>query len=205
MAVPLKRSIYRFAASALLSVFARVVVCGYAAETSGIWLDVPFIKQSAEGCGSASIAMLLQYWSAHGTAIASGRDDADAIQKQLYSRKGRGIFASDMERYLRESGFRVFALRGAWGDLREHLAQGRPLIISLEPESARAPLHYVVVTGMDWQQEAVFVNDPARGRLLRIERPEFEKEWLAARNWMLLAVPANPGAAAPGPSGARAE
>jgi ABC-type bacteriocin/lantibiotic exporter with double-glycine peptidase domain len=159
--------------------------------TAGIWLDVPFIKQTAEGCGSASIAMLLQYWSAHGTAISAGRDDADAIQRQLYSRKGHGIFASDLERYLKESGFRVFALRGTWGDLREHLTQGRPLIISLEPGNTRAPLHYVVVTGMHWQREAVFVNDPARAKLLRIERPEFEKEWLAAGNWMLLAVPAN--------------
>ncbi len=165
------------------------------AETAGVWLDVPFIKQSEEGCGSAAIAMLLQYWGAHGTAIVSGRDDAAAIQKRLYSRKAHGIFASDVERYLKESGFRVFALRGAWSDLREHLGQGRPLIISIQPSlqpgSASAPLHYVVVTGMDWQREAVFVNDPARGKLLRIERAEFDKEWLAARNWMLLAVPAS--------------
>jgi ABC-type bacteriocin/lantibiotic exporter with double-glycine peptidase domain len=166
------------------------------AQRAGIWLDVPFIKQTEEGCGSASIAMLLQYWGAHGTPIASGRDDAAIIQKQLYSRKAHGIFASDMERYLQESGFRAFALRGAWSDLREHLAQGRPLIISLQPGSASAPLHYVVVTGIDWQHEAVFVNDPARGKLLRIERTEFDKEWLAARNWMLLAVPAAPAAPA---------
>jgi uncharacterized protein YvpB len=173
--------------------FGLAAVCARAQEDgkAGIWLDVPFIKQTTEGCGSASIAMLLQYWSAHGTAVSAGRDDADAIQRQLYSRKGHGIFASDVERYLRESGFRVFAVRGIWGDLREHLAQGRPLIVSLEPGSTRAPLHYVVVTGMDWQRDAVFVNDPARGKLLRIERPEFEKQWLAARNWMLLAVPAN--------------
>jgi uncharacterized protein YvpB len=63
------------------------------------------------------------------------------------------------------------------------------LILSLQPGSASAPLHYVVVTGMDWQREAVFVNDPARGKLLRIERAEFDKKWQAARNWMLLAVP----------------
>ena len=181
---------HRLAAGLVLSLFAVVLVQAQTAKNAGIWLDVPFIKQTAEGCGSASIAMLLQYWSAHGTSIAAGRDDADAIQKLLYSRKGHGIFASDVERYLNESGFRVFALRGAWSDLREHLAQGRPLIISLEPGHSRAPLHYLVVTGMDWQREAVFVNDPARGKLLRIERAEFEKEWLAARNWMLLAVPA---------------
>jgi uncharacterized protein YvpB len=179
----------------LLGQVAVVSLRAQEAGKAGIWLDVPFVKQTTEGCGSASIAMLLQYWSAHGTAISAGRDDADAIHKQLYSRKGRGIYASDVERYLKESGFRVFPLRGTWGDLREHLAQGRPLIVSLEPGSTRAPLHYVVVTGMDWQREAVFVNDPARGKLLRIERPEFEKEWLAAGNWMLLAVPSNPSAA----------
>lgn len=159
-------------------------------DTSGVWLDVPFVKQTLEGCGSASIAMLLQYWSTHGTKVAAGRADATAIQRELYSRKGHGIFASDMERYLRESGFREFAVRGEWDDLRQHLQQGRPLIISIQPGRTKSPLHYVVVTGMDWKREAVFINDPARGKLLRVERREFEKEWLAAKNWMLLAVPA---------------
>jgi ABC-type bacteriocin/lantibiotic exporter with double-glycine peptidase domain len=161
------------------------------AGKAGIWLDVPFIKQTIEGCGSASIAMLLQYWSAHGTAVAAEREDPDAIQKQLYSRKGHGIFASDLERYLRETGFRVFPLRGEWSDLRDHLSKGRPLILSIEPGGLRAPLHYVVAAGIDWEHEAVFVNDPARGKLLRIERAEFEKEWLATKNYLLLAVPAS--------------
>ena len=49
-----------------------------------------------------------------------------------------------------------------------------------------------VVTGMDWEHEAVFVNDPARGKLVRIERADFEKEWQAVGNWMLLAVPSQP-------------
>jgi uncharacterized protein YvpB len=160
------------------------------AQTAGIWLNVPFIKQSEEGCGSASIAMLLQYWAAHGTSVAVGRDNAADIQKQLYSRRAHGIFASDIEKYLKESGFRAFALDGTWSDLREHLTKGRPLIIGLRPGSAKGPLHYVVVTGMDWQREALFVNDPARGKLLRIERAELEKEWKATGNWMLLAVPA---------------
>ena len=159
-------------------------------RNSGVWLEVPFVKQTEEGCGSAAIAMLLEYWRAHGSAIAASRADALAIQTQLYSRKMHGIIASDMERYLGESGFREFAIRGEWSDLRQHLQQGRPLIVSIQPGRPRASLHYVVVTGMDWDREAVFVNDPARGKLLRVERQEFEKEWQAARNWMLLAVPA---------------
>jgi ABC-type bacteriocin/lantibiotic exporter with double-glycine peptidase domain len=174
----------------LLGLFPALFTQAALAKSSGVWLEVPYVKQTEDGCGSAAIAMLLQYWSAHGTPVAAARADAAAIQKQLYSRKARGIFASDMRRYLRESGFREFAIRGEWSDLRQHLEQGRPLIISIQPGSARVPLHYVVVTGMDWEREAIFVNDPARGKLLRIERQEFEKEWQAARNWMLLAVPA---------------
>lgn len=172
---------------------AVVAVSGQVApqQGAGIWLDVPYVKQTEDGCGSASIAMLLQYWSAHGAVVTADRADAASIQKKLYSRKARGIFASDMQRYLQESNFREFAIRGAWSDLREHLQQGRPVIISMQPSSAKAPLHYVVVTGMDWRREAIFVNDPARGKLLRVERPEFEKEWQAAGNWMLLAVPAS--------------
>jgi len=154
-----------------------------------VWLDVPFVKQTEEGCGSASLSMLLQYWAAHATAISADRADAVSIQHKLYSPKARGIFASDMQRYLAESGFRVFVISGEWSDLRQHLSQGRPLILSVQPGSKRAPLHYVVVTGVDWEREAVFLNDPARGKLLRLQRAEFEKQWQAAGNWMLLAVP----------------
>jgi len=158
-------------------------------ENAGVWLDVPFVKQSEDGCGSAAISMVLQYWNARGARVEPQRADAGAIQKQLYSRKARGIYASDMESYLKDSGFRVFRLEGEWNDLQDQLKQGRPLIVSLQPGSDKAVLHYVVVTGIDWQSGAVFINDPARGKLLRIERADFEKKWRPKRNWMLLAVP----------------
>jgi ABC-type bacteriocin/lantibiotic exporter with double-glycine peptidase domain len=158
-------------------------------ESRGVWLDVPFVKQTEDGCGSAAISMLLQYWNAHGTQVAPGRADAAAIQKRLYSPKARGIFASDMESYLREAGFRVFPLEGEWRDLQQQLQEGRPLIVSLQPGNQKAPLHYVVVTGIDWQSGAVFIHDPARGKLLRVVRADFENEWRPNHNWMLLALP----------------
>jgi ABC-type bacteriocin/lantibiotic exporter with double-glycine peptidase domain len=157
-------------------------------ESAGVWLDVPFVKQSKDGCGSAAISMVLQYWNEHGAKIETHRSDPQAIQKELYSSAARGIHSSDMERYLKESGFRVFPVDGKWTDLEEQLRKGRPVIVSLRPNGG-APLHYAVVTGMDWEKGAVFLHDPARGKLLRIERTEFEKEWRANRNWMLLAVP----------------
>ena len=159
-------------------------------EHSGIWLDVPFVKQSEDGCGSASIAMILQYWNAHGTRVDAKQSDVEAIQAKLFSPKAHGIFASDVEHYLQDSGFRTFAYEGKWDDLREQLAKGRPVIVGLQPNERKSQqLHYVVVTGLDWERPAVFVNDPARGKLLRIERANFEKSWQAVRNWMLLAVP----------------
>lgn len=159
-------------------------------EPGGIWLDVPFVKQTRDGCGSAAISMLLQYWKAHGTPVAASRADATEIQKQLYSPKARGILASEMERYLTESGFRVFAFRGEWSDVERHLSQGRPLIASVKP-GRHASLHYLVLVGLDREHDAVLVNDPARGKLLRFEHADFEKEWRAAGNWTLLAVPKN--------------
>lgn len=175
--------------SLFLVIFLGGVRAAPSQEPSGVWLDVPFVKQDADGCGSASIAMLLQYWSAHGASIAAERGSEPEIFKTLYSPKAHGIYAKDLERYIRDSGFRTFAIEGSWDDLRENLVKGRPLLVTLQPRGARSPLHYVVVTGMDWKRGAVFVNDPARGKLLRVEREEFKKEWRGVGNWMLLAVP----------------
>jgi len=158
-------------------------------EKAGVWLDVPYVRQAEDGCGSAAISMVLKYWNAHGAEIDSERVDAAAIQKLLYLPKARGILASDMQAYFKNSGFRVFPLDGNWSDLLEHLKLGRPLIVSLQPGSAKAPLHYVVVAGIDWRNEAVFIHDPAQGKLLRVAREDFEKQWRPNRNWMLLALP----------------
>jgi ABC-type bacteriocin/lantibiotic exporter with double-glycine peptidase domain len=156
---------------------------------SGVWLDVPFVNQGKNGCGAASIAMIMQYWQLQqGQAV---RADAEQIQQALYSRKAHGIYASDLARYLDQHGFRTFAFRGQWSDLKEHLEKGRPLILALKPPR-EAEFHYVVVTGLDWGQGVVLTNDPAERKLLKRERVDFEKEWKATGNWTLLAVPRQP-------------
>ena len=33
-----------------------------AAETPSLWIDVPFVAQVKNGCGSAAIAMVMDYW-----------------------------------------------------------------------------------------------------------------------------------------------
>lgn len=155
----------------------------------GIWLDVPFVQQERDGCGAASISMVMQYWNRDRRPTFSASANPRAIQRALYSEEAKGIPAAAMERYFQQAGFRTFAFRGEWTDLQNHLSKGRPLIVCWKESGRRAPLHYVVVTGLDWQQEFVFVNDPARRKLLRMDRTSFEKSWNAAGSWTLLALP----------------
>ncbi len=163
-------------------------VCGslLATDLPGVWLDVPFVKQEKDGCGAASIAMVMQYWQAQQGLPVNATSDAPQIQRTLYSAKAHGIYASNMERYFQENGLRTFTIRGEWKDLEQHLRKGRPLIVALKPSSGGA-LHYVVVTGLG--PEAVMINDPAQRKLLQQDRPSFEREWSAAGKWTLLALP----------------
>ena len=159
------------------------------AEPSGLWLDVPFVKQEKNGCGAASIAMVMQYWALQQGRPQSPNADAIQIQRALYSAHARGIYASDVEGYLQQEGFRTFAFRGEWTDLKQQLEKGRPLIVALKPDSGNIPLHYVVIAGLDWEQGLVMVNDPAQRKLLKQDRSSFEREWSAAGKWTLLALP----------------
>jgi predicted double-glycine peptidase len=176
--------------TAVRTILILLGVCGMllAADHPGVWLDVPFVKQEKDGCGAASIAMVMQYWQQQKGKPAGQDSDAIQIQRALYSAKARGIYASDMERYFKEKGFRTFTIRGEWEDLRQHLDKGRPLIVALKPAGG-APLHYVVVTGLDQAQAIVMLNDPAQRKLLKQDRPAFEREWSAAGKWTLLALP----------------
>lgn len=165
-----------------------LVSCAAAAMgASGLWLDVPYVHQEKDGCGSASLAMVLRYWQARNVSIREDRANPARIQRELYAAKPHGIYSSDMERYLRESGFETFAFRGEWSDFRSNMALGRPLITGLKPKGA--PAHYVVIVGLDPQDSEVLVNDPERGKLLHAPRAEFEKLWQGTGNWTLLAVP----------------
>jgi ABC-type bacteriocin/lantibiotic exporter with double-glycine peptidase domain len=157
-----------------------------AADLPGVWLDVPFVKQEKDGCGAASIAMVMQYWQAQQGQRANDASDPIQIQRALYSAKAHGIYASEMERYFREKRFRTFTIRGEWEDLKQHLDKGRPLIVALKPASGD-PLHYVVVTGLT--PKSVMVNDPAQRKLLEQDLRSFEREWSAAGKWTLLALP----------------
>jgi ABC-type bacteriocin/lantibiotic exporter with double-glycine peptidase domain len=178
---------YRLAALVVLS----LCLCGVmpAAEDSGVWLDVPFVKQEKDGCGAASIAMVMQYWFKRQNRTDAESIDAAEIHRALYRAEYRGVYASAMERYFKQRGFRTFTFSGEWVDMLNHLRKGRPLIAALKAPENGAPLHYVVVAGLDPQAGLVMLNDPARRKLLKQDRADFEKQWSGANKWTLLALP----------------
>lgn len=155
-----------------------------AAAAGSVWLDVPFVRQEKNGCGSAAIAMVMRYWAANGAAVSPPDADAAAIQKRLYSADAEGIYASAMESYFREKGFETFALRASPADLEEQIGKGRPVIVSVKDGRS---LHYVVVAGFDRTRDLVLFNDPAGRKLASLDRRTFDRIW--KDHWALLAIP----------------
>jgi ABC-type bacteriocin/lantibiotic exporter with double-glycine peptidase domain len=169
-----------------LSIFCCSLI---AAAFEGVWLDVPFVRQDKDGCGAASIAMVMQYWLKQQDRPDNGSADAEQIKRALFDPSARGIYASKMESYLKQNGFQTFSFRGEWKDLLQHLGKGRPLIVALKPAVTGASLHYVVVAGIDPEQGIVLLNDPAQRKLLKQDKDGFEKQWDFTGKWTLLALP----------------
>lgn len=150
---------------------------------------MPFVAQPREGCGAASLSMVMQYWAGKQGVAVSTDSDVARIQHALYVPREHGIPAVAMAEYLRQHSFKAFAFAGRWSDLEEQISRGRPLIVAIKPRE-QSELHYVVIDGIDSARGLVTMNDPAERKLLSEERARFEKEWSATHNWTLLAVPA---------------
>lgn len=164
-------------------------------------LEVPFIQQERNGCGAATVAMVMHYWRNQQPRFAAGTSplntpDPAEIYQRLYQPDREGILLADMRRFLEQSGFHAFTLRGKWSDVEQHLSKGRPLIVGIRPTSsepatskAKPKIHFAVLTGV--QGDYVWLNDPTRKKSNKVRRADFNKQWSLADQWMLLSTPSN--------------
>lgn len=155
-----------------------------AAQTPG--LDVPFIQQQKNGCGAASVAMVMRYWNQHSAAPAAALSPLD-VYRRLYRPELNGIQLAEMKRFLEEQGYQAYTLRGEWKDLDQHLAKGRPVIVALKPSSRKA-VHFAVLSGAAGGD--VLLNDATKKGPGRMARGKFDAQWSRAERWMLVAAPA---------------
>jgi predicted double-glycine peptidase len=151
------------------------------------WLEVPFVEQVKSGCGSAAIAMVVQYWARQNHALDAAAADAERINQFLPATSAKGIQGQALKNYLEERGFDVFVFSGELRDLEHHFEKGRPVVVCFGLKGPRGPLHYSVVAGID--RDSVRLNDPARGKLIREDLGRFQAAWKVTGNWALLAVP----------------
>ena len=186
--MPHSSSPCRFESAGVLITLLGLCTAASAAGLANLWLDVPYVQQQKDGCGAASIAMVMQYWEQHEDQRLRPEAEPAQILRALDSRAAHGIYASDMERYFQLNGYRTFAFAGERADLEHELQLGRPLIAALKP-GTQPSLHYVVVVGLDEPRNLIIVNDPAERKLLKEDQSRFEREWKAAGRWVLLAVP----------------
>ena len=149
-------------------------------------LDVPLVSQGKEGCGSAAIAMVVQYWAQQIPSLRQAAAATEVIDRMLPA-SAKGIQGKALKTYLEGHGFDAFIFDGEVSDLEHHLAKGRPVVVCLAPAGPGRPLHYSDVVGVD--DKWVWLNDGARGKLFRQDRDRFLRDWKETGNWALLAVP----------------
>ncbi|MBC7852058.1 MAG: C39 family peptidase [Pirellulaceae bacterium] len=162
-----------------------IFYCSVALADTG-WLDVPYVRQVKAGCGAAAVAMVVQYWARHHPELKDAAAETANIDELLPASR-RGIRGSVLKDYLAQRGFNAFVFDGEMKDLRHHFEKGRPVVVCLGLSGAKGPLHYAVVVGVD--DKTVWLNDSARGKLVRDDLESFEKAWRLSENWAMLAVP----------------
>ncbi len=150
------------------------------------WLEVPYVRQVKAGCGAAAIAMVVQYWALRHPDLKDAAAETDRIDDLLPASR-RGIRGNALKEYLTARGFDAYVFDGELKDLRHHFEKGRPVVVCLGLSGAKGPLHYAVVVGVD--ESSVWLNDSARGKLVRDSLDRFEAAWKLSGNWSLLAVP----------------
>ncbi len=142
-------------------------------------LPVPYVPQPKDGCGAASLAMVLRYWQQPA--------DVEEIARALVDPELHGIRGSLLESFARARGVTAIAYKGDLAQLRDYLDRGRPLIAAWKLKKG---YHNVVVVDADATR--VTFHDPAEGPSRSLEAAEFERRWKGAGFWTLLVLPRQP-------------
>ncbi len=142
----------------------------------------PLLRQLGPmDCGAAALAMVLRH---HGRGA-----DLEEIARACDLSPETGIRAGALRDHAKSLGFRSYAFPGRYADLRNELAEGRPVIVGLVKRTTAGPyVHFEVVVGYDPATGLVVTHDPARG-LRRNDVHGFFTEWAATDCSTLVVIP----------------
>lgn len=154
-------------------------------EERGHYIEnVPFFRQGENSCGPAALASVASFW---GQQV-----NVEKIKARVYLPELRGTLPMDMERFLREAGFRTISFSGTLDELKTRVRENVPVICLLDLGfSLYQKPHYVTVIGFDDANGVVIAHDGVKANTV-IGYEKFMKKWGRAGNWMLVATPGTP-------------
>ncbi len=159
-------------------------------SSGSVVLDVPLVRQpDNRTCGLCVAEMLSQYYR-----LPLAEEDRELVRRRAASEGGTS--AGLLEEVLERNGFRVVIFRGESLDgesptsISYHLNRKRPLVVMVSPRGSRD--HYMVVSGLDVENDLVVFEDPGRGHVMCRGRV-FRRIWARSDFLVLLAVPAGAG------------
>lgn len=142
---------------------------------------VPFYRQAGHACGPAALAAVLAFWGSPA--------DLDELTRAVVVPKLRGTLPMDMDRAMRERGFRTTTAHGDRTLLFGSVRRGAPVICLLDLGFSvfRQP-HYVTVIGFDEVRRLFILHDGVtQDRTMSYE--QFDRYWSRGGSWMLVAEP----------------
>jgi ABC-type bacteriocin/lantibiotic exporter with double-glycine peptidase domain len=139
-------------------------------------------QQGRSDCGSAALAMVLEH---HDPA------NNPALVRQLVGQVGEkgGVPAGRLRDVARERGLDAFVVEGTFADLVSELRHGRPVLVGVQRVILGTPYaHFMVVAGIDPQDQQILTADPAHG-WTQESFADFKANWQAAHNLALVIMP----------------
>ena len=146
-----------------------------------IRLDVPFIEQTDNLCGPASLAMVANYYGQNVTA--------EDVAELIYIPKKKGSLQLEMQAAARSLGFVAYSMNMDLASLRSEINAERPVIVLQNLAFNVYPVwHYSVVTGRDPNNDYLLLHS-GRHEYYRSSWTTVENTWRRGNYWALIAAP----------------
>lgn len=142
--------------------------------------NVPFIKQSQNHCGPASLAMILE--------SLNKKSDLKQLSIQTITPKANGTYTTDLTTSVRRQGMLGIEVKNLENLLTE-IAAGHPVLVFQNLGFSFLPKwHYAVALGYDLEGPDMILHSGSN-KYLKNDMRFFERTWNLAENWGLVILP----------------
>lgn len=140
-------------------------------EAAELPRPLPFVSQSLNNCGPASVSAVLGYWG----VLRSQEDVGDVLRADG---DPAGMVAFGLPAYARGLGLSVLmGVEGTDRTVEALVANGFPVIVDQWVSPSETWEHYRSVTAFDRSRATFTLSDPYLGAETVISAAEFEQDW----------------------------